>query len=167
MNMLRLILLSAAAAVGLSVASGAMAQSASNSYGERVANACAGTGFNAAEAPYVYCEMSLQDSVASVERARATGVAWRVCARRGYRFGTVSFANCVLDRQESGPPPEAPAPAPVAAETSPDFYHRDQMTSVRHACAQIGLAPGTAEYQTCVGNLSATINDSEAVGGDD
>jgi hypothetical protein len=152
------------AVVGLALPTAAVAQ---NAYSERVANACAGMGLNPSEAPYTFCEMSLQDGVAAVERAHRTGLEWRACAKNGYRYGTVGFANCVLDREESGA--ESPPAAPRSVATTDTFrsYQRgDQRTSVRRACAQMGLAPGSSAYDSCVGNLNMTLDDSNMVGSD-
>jgi hypothetical protein len=154
-------------AIGLTAPSWAIAQDA-NPAGGQVANACTGMGLNPSEAPYAFCAMSLQDVAASAADARRISMERRECARHGYRIGTASFANCVLDREETvstvGPPP---APVPVAAEDPFRSYQRgDQRTSVRRACARMGLAPGSSEYATCVGNLNMTIDDSNMVGSD-
>jgi hypothetical protein len=157
------------AAIGLTAPSWAMAQDANPSNG-RVANACASMGLNPSEAPYAFCAMSLQDVVASETDARRISVARRECARHGYRIGTASFANCVLDREENLSAMgqfAAPAPAPVAAEDPFRSYQRgDQRMSVRRACANVGLAPGASEYAGCVSNLNMTIDDSNMVGSD-
>lgn len=140
-----------------------MAQSAP--YDQRVANACAGVGLNPSEAPFVYCEMSLQGNIAAAPRAGDRKLARRACRRAGYRFGTVSFADCVLDREESAARAVTPAAAPRG--DSFGFYQRgDEMTSVHRACAQIGLVPGSQQYATCVGDLDMTIDDANRVGTD-
>src|ERR1700691_1064418 len=107
-------------------------------YAARVASACASMGLNPSEAPYAFCEMSLQDGVAAVAEARNIGVARRSCARNGYRVGTPSFANGVLDREEnfSAAGEQAPATVAAAPESSFQSYQRgDQRKSVRRACA--------------------------------
>ncbi len=150
-----------AVVVGLSV-SAANAQSAR--YERRIANACEGMGLNPSEAPFVYCEMSLRENVASELRAQGAAVARRVCVRAGYRVGSASFANCVLDREEN-----VERPAAIVGEGGEPFrsYQRgDEMTSVHRACAQIGLVPGSQQYATCVGNLDMTIDDADRVGTD-
>lgn len=136
-----------------------MAQSAP--YDQRVANACEGMGLNPSEATFVYCEMSLQGNIAAAPRIGETKLARRACIRAGYRFGTASFADCMLGREES----TAGAAAPRG--DSFGFYQRgDEMTSVHRACAQIGLVPGSQQYATCVGNLDMTIDDANRVGTD-
>lgn len=76
------------------------------------------------------------------------------------------FTRCVKSLTASlGVGPQAPlGTTAVAAE---GFYQRgDQMTSIRHACAEAGLAPGSPQYQSCFGNLNMTIDDSNRVGTD-
>lgn len=155
-----------AAAIEVSAASGVMAQSAHNPGEAAVAGACAGLGLNPSEAPYAFCKMSLEDSVAAVAQARAIDVARRVCARKGYRVGTASFANCVLDREESAE--NQPPPAPASTTEDPGrFYQRgDQRTSVPRACAQLGLDPGSPAFSSCVSNLNITLDNSNMVGSD-
>ncbi|MGB6491942.1 MAG: hypothetical protein WBF10_10900 [Methylovirgula sp.] len=144
-------------------ASAAMAQGAP--YDQRVANGCAGMGLNPSEAPFVFCEMSLRDSAASVERARTIGLARREC--RGYHVGTAAFANGVLDRQERAENRQRFTPTSTASEDHFHTYQRgDEITSVRRACAQVGLAPGSSGYETCVGDLDMTIDDANRVGTD-
>jgi hypothetical protein len=149
---------------GLALPSAAAAQNANS---ERVANACAGMGLNPSEAPFAFCEMSLRDDVAAIGHAHRTALEWRACAKKGYHYGTVGFANCVLDREENGAesPPGAPRSA-AKTDTLRSYQRGDQTTSVRRACTQIGLAPGSSAYDSCVGNLNMTLDDSNMVGSD-
>ncbi len=159
------------AAIGLMAPSWAMAQDASNPYSERVANACAGMGLNPSEAPYFFCALSLQDVAASAADARRISVARRECARHGYRIGTPSFANCVLDREESLSAEQRAVRAPtsvgqIAEDPFRSYQRGDRTASVRRACADVGLVPGSSEYTSCVGNLNMTMDDSNMVGSD-
>jgi hypothetical protein len=165
MKMLRVGLLFAAA-VSVSAACGAMAQSANNPGEGAVANACAGLGLNPSEAPYIFCKMSLEDSVAAVAQARAIDVARRACAHKGYRVGTASFANCVLDREESVENQPPAALASTAEDLGHSYQRGDQRRSVPRACAQLGLDPGSPAFSSCVSNLNMTLDDSNMVGGD-
>ncbi len=121
-------------------------------------------GLNPSEAPFVYCEMSLQENAVSALRAGAVTQARRACFRAGYRVGSASFANCVLDRERSAARPAASAAA--AGEPFRPYQRGDEMTSVRRACAQTGLVPGSQQYATCVGDLDMTIDDANRVGTD-
>jgi hypothetical protein len=151
--------------VGIATTSEAMAQTVSSS--RQIATACEGMGLNPTEAPYAFCEMSLQDSVAGVARAHDIGVARRVCAHDGYRPGTASFANCVLDREDEVSESRPTVPASVAADDSFRFYQRgDQRKSVPRACAQLGLDPGSSAFSSCVSNLNMTLDDANMVGSD-
>lgn len=136
-----------------------------------IANACASMGIDPAVSTYVACERSLAKTVTAMNDARRTGHEQAVCRRHGYRPGTSAFALCVLDRENAAAPEQAepfgvPTISRVAQASSvagfSDSYQRgDQMTSVRRACAQMGTAPGTQGFQTCVGNLNMTINDED------
>jgi hypothetical protein len=149
-----------ATAAGLIIASAAMAQGAG--YGQRAAKACAGMGLNPSEAPFVYCEMNLRANAISGLRVHEAALARRACIRAGYRIGSASFANCMVDREES-----TALPAATGGDESFRLYQRgDEMTSVRGACAHIGLIPGSQQYATCVGNLDMTIDDADRVGTD-
>jgi hypothetical protein len=165
-HMLRWIFISTLAA-GLSVASGAMAQTASTSYGRQIANACEGLGLDPSEAPYAFCAMSLQDAAAGAEQPHDIGVARRVCARNGYRVGTPAFADCVLDREDEISESQPKMPAPVATNEPFRTYQRpDQRKAVPRACARLGLDPGSSAFSTCVSNLNMTLDDSNMVGSD-
>ncbi len=165
MKMLRIGLLFAAV-VGVSAGSGAMAQASYNPDERAVAQTCASLGLNPSEAPYAFCELSLQDSAASVERARSTGVARRACAREGHRIGTASFANCVLDREENAENQPLPAPTSTAEDPFRSYQRGDQRASVPRACAQLGLDPSSLVFSSCVSNLNMTLDDSNMVGSD-
>jgi hypothetical protein len=165
-NMLRWIFFYAVA-VGISVSSGATAQTAPRFYAKQIANACEGLGLDPSEAPYAFCAMSLQDAAAGVEQAHNIGVARRVCARKGYRVGTPAFANCVLDREDEISESQPKMPAPVATNEPFRTYQRpDQRKAVPRACAQLGLDPGSSAFSTCVSNLNMTLDDSNMVGSD-
>jgi len=148
---------------------GARAQSLSQR--TAIANACASMGIDPAVSTYVACERSLAKTMASMNVAQRTAHEQAVCRRHGYRPGTSAFALCVLDREDAAAPePAEPFGVPTlsrVAQANPaagffDSYQRgDQMTSVRRACAQTGVAPGTQGFQTCVGNLNMTINDED------
>lgn len=74
------------------------------------------------------------------------------------------FTSCVLSLENSVGASAELLLGDVAQE---DHYQRgDQMTSIRHACAQMGLAPGSLQYQSCFGNLNMTIDDANRVGTD-
>ncbi len=159
------------AAACLVASSGAMAQTAALGGNARVQRACAEMGLNPSEAPFAYCVMSLGETAASLTTALRIDRERHECGRRGYHPGTPSFANCVLDREESVSAPRAALAEPPVQETAAteafrSYRRGDQMTSVRHACAELGLAPGSDGYASCVGNLSMTIDDSQTVGSD-
>jgi hypothetical protein len=138
-------------------------------YTARVAQACASMGLTPSEAPYAFCEMSLRDNVAAVAEARGIGAARRQCAGKGYRIGTPSFANCVLDRDENfsaAGGEGAPAMAEAGEGAFQSYQRGDQRKSVRRACADIGLDPGSSAFASCVGNLNTTMDDSNMVGSD-
>lgn len=164
MKMLRIGLLFAAA-IGVSAASEAMAQGGYNLDERTVAQACAGLGLNPSEAPYAFCELSLQDSAASVERARSTDLARRACAGEGH-VGAASFANCVLDREENAANQPLPAPTSTAEAPFRSYQRGDQRRSVPRACAQLGLDPGSLAFSSCVSNLNMTLDNSNMVGSD-
>jgi hypothetical protein len=151
-----------AIAAGMVVASAAMAQGAG--YDQRVAHACASMGLNPSEAPFVYCELSLQEHAVSAARPRDVALARRACSRAGYRVRSASFGNCVLDREQSASPP--PASDVSGDEPFRSYQRADEMTSVRRACAQVGLVPSSQQYATCVGDLDMTIDDANRVGTD-
>lgn len=66
------------------------------------------------------------------------------------------FTSCVLSLENS-----------VGDVAQANHYQRgDQMTSIRRACADMGLAPGSLQYQSCFGNLNMTIDDENRVGTD-
>ena len=94
-------------------------------------------------------------------RARAE----HACAAMGLNPSEAPFTQCVMSLE--GSVGVTPAPSYGAYVAQRDFYQRgDQMTSIRHACAQMGLAPGSAQYQSCFGNLNMTIDDANRVGTD-
>lgn len=136
-----------------------------------IANACASMGIDPAVSTYVACERSLAKTAISMNVAQRTAHEQAVCRRHGYRPGTSAFALCVLDREDAAAPERAEpfgnptlsrvAQAGLTAGFSDSYQRGDQMTSVRRACAQIGTAPGTQGFQTCVGNLNMTINDED------
>jgi hypothetical protein len=148
---------------------GANAQSPSQR--TTIANACASMGIDPAVSTYVACERSLAKTAISMNEAQRTAREQAVCRRHGYRPGTSAFALCVLDREDAAAPEQAEpfgvpalsrvAQASPAAAFSDSYQRGDQMTSVRRACAQMGTAPGTQGFQTCVGNLNMTINDED------
>jgi hypothetical protein len=41
-----------------------------------------------------------------------------------------------------------------------------QLAQERRACASLGIDPGTAAFQSCVGNLDQTMTDVNRVGSD-
>jgi hypothetical protein len=100
--------------VGFAAASGTMAQSAS--YSAQIADACAGIGLNPSEAPYLYCEMSLQASTAGIARQPVAsapiatnspfqsyqrGDQWtsvlRACAQVGLVPDSPAFSRCAAN----------------------------------------------------------------------
>lgn len=159
------------AAACLMAYSGAMPQAAALAGDARVQRACAGMGLNPSEAPFAYCVMSLGETAASLTTALRINQERHECGRLGYHPGTSIFANCVLDREETvsatrAASAESPAQETAATEAFRSYRRGDQMTSVRHACAELGLAPGSDSFASCVGNLSMTIDDSQMVGSD-
>jgi len=146
--------------------SAALAQEGVRPYSESVQHACASLGLNPTEAPYLYCEMSLQDWVRSGARALSVKLARNDCSRNGYRTGTAEFANCVLDQQENFSAEYPPASTLESVNVLGSYQRGDQRTSVRRACADIGVAPESAAYESCVGDLNMTLDDSNSVGSD-
>jgi hypothetical protein len=47
--------------------------------------------------------------------------------------------------------------ATLIAACSTGGYHEKQFAQEQSACAQLGLAPGTAAFNQCVGNLDASM----------
>jgi hypothetical protein len=132
-----------------------------------VAQACASMGIDPAVSTYGACERSLAKSMQSMTAARRLAREQAACRGQGYHWGTRAFALCVLDREAAAQPSQTEvlgAPKMIAASSADlaDHYQRgDQATSVRRACAMIGAAPGTQDFQTCTGNLNMTINDED------
>ncbi len=86
------------------------------------------------------------------------------CAAMGLEPSEAPFTSCVLSLENSV---GAPAEQPLGYVAQQDQYQRgDQMTSIRRACAEMGLAPGSQQYQSCFGNLNMTIDDANRSGTD-
>lgn len=161
--------LPAAVVMSLCLACAARAQAAANPYAARIARACESMGLNPSEAPYAFCEMSLEDSSAAITSAQADAVARRACARSGLRIGSAALANCVLDREAGLAEfqPTEPLPASAGrAKPMQSYQRRDQTTSVARACADLGLVPGSEAFESCVGNLGMTMDNANMVGTD-
>ncbi|HLH11780.1 MAG TPA: hypothetical protein VKV77_07880 [Methylovirgula sp.] len=130
------LVLSSVAALALAAAASAVQAQDLGDFSPRVAQACAHMGLNPSEATFLFCEMSLQESAGA-----APGAPGRVPAHHHAAMG----ANGSLGA----------------------FYpRRDQAASVRRACAEVGLVPGTSVFESCAGNLNLTIDNADMVGSD-
>jgi hypothetical protein len=142
----------------------------------QVRHACADTmGLNPAEEPFDGCVASLLDTLAETDQARLTGHYRQACVQHGLQPGTPEFALCVVDAEQTGnwqfehmemrmlrtlPLTTLLLLAAACASPSPNQV---QLTQERHTCAELGIAPGSGSFASCVGNLEATAfeaNDS-------
>jgi hypothetical protein len=93
----------------------------------------------------------------------------RACAGMGLNPSEAPYVFCKMSLQESAAAASQARDigAPTSGEDQFGSYQRgDQTTSVRRACVHVGLAPGSLNYASCVGNLNMTIDDSNMVGSD-
>ncbi|HTJ02309.1 MAG TPA: hypothetical protein VL492_05915 [Methylovirgula sp.] len=86
----------------------------------------------------------------------------RICAGIGLEPGNFDFYVCTQTLAGSAgiPPYLAAARDPIDASLHAygDFYHRDWHLSEQHACASLGLSPGSQPFQQCVANLDLGLN---------
>lgn len=110
-----------------------------------------------------YCAAPLPAMAQPSHMARVR--AEHACAGMGLNPGEAPFTQCVMSLETSVGATPAPSNGEYVAQE--ESYHRgDQMTAIHRACAQMGLAPGSAQYQSCFGNLNMTIDDANRVGTD-
>jgi hypothetical protein len=109
------------------------------------------------------CMDSLALSVAAQAQVAQQAGSNALCRGQGLHEGTAAFSTCMLDNQErrgsAGPvklsydsarPENAKSYFDV---TNSVHWHREQ-----HACAQIGLTPGTAAFGRCVAGLDEALS---------
>lgn len=89
------------------------------------------------------------------------------CAAMGLNPSEAPFAYCVRSLAQSAPAQNyamnASNSASDATPYRPGFTGTGISHDARSACAAIGLNPATARFSYCVGNLRATLFDSQRI----
>ncbi len=121
------------------------------------------------EAGFESCRDSLADSLASSLEGERTFLDHQACVHQGLKPDSPELATCVLDRsnaQRAGDGYSTVADLQqidrvASTDTSQASYYgvapRENYRREQYSCAQLGFAPGSAQFSQCVGDLDAAM----------
>jgi hypothetical protein len=124
-------------------------------------------GLRKGESYFAECQDSLAHSMARKTAAAASVSAYGTCRSQNLAEGSAAFSVCVLnaqDRMAASVPMQAQpvdlASADNVLENGKSYYSVTptvQWQRERYSCAQLGLAPNSGLFGTCVASLSGAL----------
>lgn len=119
-------------------------------------------GLRDGEEFYQDCQDSLAHMMARRDAAYAMAAGESTCLAQGLKPGSAALATCTLDRRSgaAGAPALQPVALSQSIEPGRSYYSvraEVQIERQRHACAQLGLMPGSGLFGECVANLQGSL----------
>ena len=155
-----------AGAATMALAQPVPAQSAAHGQRSPLGDICGATvGLEPGQAQYDGCVASLSDSLDGVSQGRALWTAHDACLQKGLKPGSPDLAVCTLRSSQARP---ADASGLTLASAAPghaksyfsasnrDRFHREQL-----ACAELGLNPVAAAFDSCVAGLRSSLFEAD------
>jgi hypothetical protein len=157
----RALALGAAGVLALAAPCGlAQAQDLSHGQMDRLGGICSSIlRLEPGEAHYVGCVDSLAQAVRHMDQGRAVEEGREACLAHGAKLGSADLAVCTLQaaNPDIGPARSTAVSIPGGSKSYSYASNSDRFSREQLACAEIGLQPTSAAFDTCVVRLRATL----------